>query len=98
MEANLSKQDKRGACLQIHQLHEEVAARLYLSVSALEEGDAQQDALLKHPVILGVDDEVDHQLRRPDVVEEALDLHHGAHWPVRVQHGGTSCRDVKKHG
>lgn len=81
------------APIPIQQLHEEVAAHLYLSVSTLQESDAKQNALLKHPVVLGVDDEVDHQLRSPDVVQEALDLHHGAHWPVRVQHGGTSCTD-----
>lgn len=67
---------------------------LYLSVSPLEEGDAQQDALLKHAVVLGADDEVDHQLRRADVVQLTLDLHHTARGLVRVQRErNTSCTD-----
>ena len=68
-------------------------AHLYLCVSSLQEGDAQQDAFLKHPVVLGVDDEVNHQLWRPDVVQETLDLHHAAARLVRVQHGRAACRD-----
>lgn len=39
-----------------------IITHLYLRVSSLEEGDAQEDALLKHSIILGVDDEVNHQL------------------------------------
>ena len=67
---------------------------LCLCVSPLEEGDPQQDALLKHPVVLSVDDEVNHQLWRPDVVQETLDLHYVAAWFVRVQRGRASCRDL----
>lgn len=68
-------------------------AHLYLRVPPLQKGDPQQDALLEHLVVLGVDDEIDDQLCRTDAVQEALDLHHVAARLIRVQHGRTSNKD-----
>lgn len=39
-----------------------MSLHLNLSVPTLEKCNAQQDALLKHTVVLGADDQVDHQL------------------------------------
>ena len=57
---------------------------LYLCVPSLQQGDAELNALLEHAVVLGVDDEVDDELRGPHAVEQALDLHHAAPRLVRV--------------
>lgn len=70
-------------------------SHLDLCVSPLEEGNAQQDALFKHPVVLGVDNQVNYQLGRPNIVQETLDLHHAAAQLVIIQHGGSSCAQIK---
>lgn len=46
--------------LQEQHLALHLRAHLYLCVSALEKGNAQQDALFKHSVILGIDNEINH--------------------------------------
>lgn len=69
-------------------------SNLYLCISTLKKGDPQQDALLKHPIVLSVDDELNHQLWCANIVQETLDLHQTVAWLVRVQCRRSSCKDL----